>query len=86
MELVDWIILCGYILAEEEIPSCYKNCRMELLERAMKYCTELRRNELIEDFLIEIPLYQEFREEVRTCLFDCFYWYTEQEEVVALQS
>lgn len=86
MELVDWIILCGYILAEEEIPSCYKNCRTELLERANLYCIALRSNELIENFLLEIPLYQKFREDIRTCLFDCFYWFTEQEKAVASSS
>lgn len=83
VELVDWIILCGYILAEEEIPSSYKNCRIKLLKQAIEYCAELRRKELIEDFLIEIPIYQKFREDVRACLFDCFYWYVEQEQSVA---
>jgi hypothetical protein len=79
-ELVDWTILCGYILSNEEVPSCYTNCRNELLNRAIKYCAALRSKELMEDFLIEIPLYQKLRENIRACLLDCFYWHIAQEQ------
>ncbi|MGH1335301.1 MAG: hypothetical protein ACRBFS_04170 [Aureispira sp.] len=75
IELVDWVMLCGLLLTQQPIPSYYKRQCPQLLADAQSYCEQVNDSEEMACFMVELPLYQRFQEELRTCLFDCFYWY-----------
>ena len=75
VELVNWVLLCGFLLTNQAIPKYYKRQYPQLLEEAQRYCEEVSNREEMVCFAFELPNDQCFQEELRTCLFDCFYWY-----------
>jgi hypothetical protein len=74
-ELVDWIVLCGLILDGQVLPNYYKNRQPALLEEAQRYCPRVQTYKEMQAFVFELPTYLRFQEALRTCLYDCFYWY-----------
>lgn len=76
VELVDWITLCGLLLNQQDIPPYYKRTRrVALLDAAQVYCEEVKNYEEMKYFAFELPNYQYFQDELRSCLYDCFFWY-----------
>lgn len=75
VELLDWVALCSCLLAQETVPAYYNKRHPALLEEAKRYCAQVKDYEEMAYFALEWSNYQHFQEELRTCLFDLFYWW-----------